>query len=675
MFWKGKIVSCILITLVCFLTLTAIQRSVANIEGREGRGMSCQKIQAVKIQTPPKIDGDISDPIWDLTPWLGGHLIDRDTGKPQEDETYMKLLYDDRAIYAAFKIHESQPDKIVAQVTEDGSWAMLDNDDIIYIAFDLYLNSTDIDWFAANYLGKGVCHLHQGAAQKVEWRGLWQAEVKITGTIIYAEFLIPWQMLDYPNTDNPLTIGVCFSLIQRRTANYASWPPIGATEDFTKMARLLGVKAPRKKRSLKVLSYAYAGRTEEEGELTAGISARYRLAHELISVLTVNPDWTNVQQEVERIDLEYGGSRYKDARPFFQEGGGAIEGSGQRGLGNLFYSRTIEKVDAGVKGFGKPHKHTTVGGFATFYRGGRHNVLLRAEQLLPAHSNIGAAFLRNKEGSLSNSVLFLTGGQKIGKGEWQANFAQTRKEGDWTGRQINARIIFHPLRLSLYSIDEDFVNKLGFHPFTGIRGGKLYADKDFKWQWGFIRHIFLVGIGEWSKKLDGSIFRRTAYFQGWLATPWDQGFLFSVSAGDYEQNRDWTFRLMAIDRISDRKTNYGSTISWGRRAGKRLFMLEPSGSLQLGPLTTSLKVQMLRYEPDEQLYIWSINYEGLPFGFNLGARMVWRVVGEETYKNVYCALRRGMPSIGGTEIYLIIGEPNSREFKRRLVGKIVFPID
>ena len=32
--------------------------------------MSCQKIQAVKIQTPPKIDGDISDPIWDSVPWL-----------------------------------------------------------------------------------------------------------------------------------------------------------------------------------------------------------------------------------------------------------------------------------------------------------------------------------------------------------------------------------------------------------------------------------------------------------------------------------------------------------------------------------------------------------------------------------------------------------------------------
>jgi len=131
---------------------------------------------------------------------------------------------------------------------------------------------------------------------------------------------------------------------------------------------------------------------------------------------------------------------------------------------------------------------------------------------------------------------------------------------------------------------------------------------------------------------------------------------------------------MGRDRVSDRKTNYGGTISWGRRAGERLFMLEPSGSLQLGPLTTSLRVQMLWYEPDEQLYIWSINYEGLPFGFNLGARSVWRVVDEETYTNVYCAFRRVMPSIGGTEVYIIVGEPNSREFKRRVVGKIVFPI-
>jgi len=429
-----------------------IRYSVANIEVPE--------IQAVKIQTPPKIDGDISDPIWDSVPWLGGHLIDRDTGRPQEDETYMRLLYDDLAIYTAFKIHESQPDKIVAEVTEDGSWAMLDIDDTIDIAFDFYLNSTDIDWFAANYSGKGCCHLHQGSAQKAEWRGLWKAEVKNTGTIIHAEFLIPWEMLDYPESDEPLTIGVCFSRRQRRTANFASWPPIGSTEDFTKMARLLGVKVPRKKRSLKVLSYTYAGRTEEEGELTAGISARYRLTHELISVLTVNPDWTNVQQEVERIDLEYGGRRYRDARPFFQEGRGAIEGDSRqgRGLGNLFYSRTIEKVDAGVKGFGKPHKNTTVGGLATFYRGGRHNILLRAEQLLPAHFNIGAAFLGKKEGSKSNNVLFMEGGQKLGKFAWQANFAQTRTQGDWTGQQIEARpvgnsyrarINLHPLRLSL----------------------------------------------------------------------------------------------------------------------------------------------------------------------------------------------------------------------------------
>ena len=44
--------------------------------------------------------------------------------------------------------------------------------------------------------------------------------------------------------------------------------------------------------------------------------------------------------------------------------------------------------------------------------------------------------------------------------------------------------LFKP-QIGLYFVDPDFVNKLGYHPFTGHRGGSIQGIVQYEWREGF----------------------------------------------------------------------------------------------------------------------------------------------------------------------------------------------
>jgi len=171
-------------------------------------------------------------------------------------------------------------------------------------------------------------------------------------------------------------------------------------------------------------------------------------------------------------------------------------------------------------------------------------------------------------------------------------------------------------------------------------------------------------MGEASDRYDGTIFRRTAQIAGGLLTRSDYNLSLVWDGGRFEEYQDDTFTIIFRGRFSDQFTNYGINYSWGRHAVKPYRSLRASASLRVETLTIGLTLHFVRHQERKQQHIVTLNYDFTP-ALSLGGRFIW----QGTNGNVYFALRRS--GYAGTDIYVIVGDPNAEKFQRRLVGKVV----
>ena len=80
-----------------------------------------KNIEAVRISTPPKIDGILDDVIWENIPiasdfnmWQPGN-----EGEITEDyKTEVKIAYDNTAVYFGVSMYDPEPDNILSQFSQ-----------------------------------------------------------------------------------------------------------------------------------------------------------------------------------------------------------------------------------------------------------------------------------------------------------------------------------------------------------------------------------------------------------------------------------------------------------------------------------------------------------------------------------------------------------------------------
>src|ERR1041385_5783691 len=66
--------------------------------------------KSVRATLPPQLDGDLSEAAWQSAPEIKGFTQhDPDDGKPATEETVVKVLYDDNAIYVGALLKDSHP--------------------------------------------------------------------------------------------------------------------------------------------------------------------------------------------------------------------------------------------------------------------------------------------------------------------------------------------------------------------------------------------------------------------------------------------------------------------------------------------------------------------------------------------------------------------------------------
>ncbi len=631
-----------------------------------------KELTAVKTEQPPTIDGVLDDACWQDAPQATG-FIDERTGKPAKNQSVGRLVYTDTAIYVAVHLYDDVPDKIVARQTKDQT--RIRGEDSVSFSLDPFHTHqfSDRNFFIVNPLGTKFAHLATGRAEKSEWIGLWKAAAQIVEDGWIVEMEIPWQMLDYPDTKEPIRMGINVDRLQQRTGEKSWWCNLGVNEFRENDGHWIDVRPPPRKRELKVLPYLIGGisETETSVEMTsesrweytarAGADIRYEVTPQLRLIGTANPDFENIEQAVEGIDFSYGERYVPDRRPFFSEGGNVYR------LGQLFHSRRIADMDGGLKVFGKIGKNTSVGTLGTYHRNNQ-NIILQATQSLTATSNVSAAFLSHHQRETEvNNVGYLSGDVRLGKFLTRSAIAQSQA-GESNGRDGYANVIYQGQLVqpyvSVFFVDSDFVNRLGYHPFTGYRGVSLGGYLVNEWREGFFRRASVSVQSEASNTYEGEVFRRDLSASSLILTHSDYALAAGWRGGRFKEFSDSVFSIGLRARASDRFNNVGITYNWGEQAGERIHRISGDLNLRAYGFTAGFSSRIQWHFEQRYQQILTLTYDFNP-ALSLGSRLIWQVEGV----NIYFALRRS--GYAGTDFFVILGDPNALEFKRRFVTKVI----
>ncbi len=658
--------------IILLITLSLI--SITN--GQTAHAQETQTVKkelpAIKTEQPPTIDGILNDACWQDAPQATGFTDER-TEKPAKNQSVGRLVYTDKAIYIGLHLYDDMPDKIVARQTKDQT--RFQGEDWVSFSLDPFHTHqfSDRNFFLVNALGTKYAHLATGRAEKSEWIGLWKTAAQIVEDGWIVEIEIPWQMLDYPDTNKPIRMGINIDRGQQRTGEKSWWCNLGVNEFRENDGHWVDVLPPRRKRELKLLPYLIGGINETETpegatsksrwEYTAraGGDIRYEVTPQIRLIGTAYPDFDNIEQDVEGIDFSYGERYVGDRRPFFSEGGNVYR------LGNSFHSRRIADMDGGLKLFGKLGKNTSIGTLGTYHRNNQ-NFIVRATQSLTATSNINAAFLSHHHRDTGlNNVGYLSGDVRHGKFSVGSNLVQTwTDESDGRNGFVSLGYngpIFQPY-LSAFFVDTDFVNRLGYRPFTGYRGVGIGTFIKNEWRQGFFRRVSASVQSQISNTYENEVFRRDLSISSLILTHSDYALATGWRGGKFEEFNDSVFSIGLRARASDRFNNVGITYNWGEQAGKRIHRISGNLNLRAYGFTAGLSSQIQWHFKRRYQQILTFTYDFSP-ALSLGSRLIWQA----EHVNVYFALRRS--GYAGMDFFIILGDPNALEFKQRLVAKVI----
>ncbi|MFH1942516.1 MAG: DUF5916 domain-containing protein [bacterium] len=343
-------------------------------------------INAVRTETPIKVDGFLDDPAWENARFQGQFTQrEPEDGAPASEKTEIGFLFNEKYLYIGIKCYDSEPDKIIAR--EMRRDALVDDDDYLEIVLDTYHDHRSAYYFITNPLGvkREAIMANEGRDYNPAWDGVWLNKAKITSEGWFVEIAIPWKTLRFLEGDSTVWGFNCARMIRRKN-EHVYWQLI--SRDFGRGAGLFrlseagsleGIADAKMGGNLELKPYFLGGlENDSNTNFTTdslsdfGLDAKVALTANLALDLTLNTDFAQVEADQEQVNLSRFSLYYPEKRDFFLEGAEIFSFGG--GGGNpwhhggsemdLFYSRRLGLVDGhearilgGAKMVGKVGKY------------------------------------------------------------------------------------------------------------------------------------------------------------------------------------------------------------------------------------------------------------------------------------------------------------------------------
>ena len=179
-----------------------------------------KRVRVVRTDTPPVIDGDLSDAVWARAAVVDDlHQTEPVEYAEPSERTEIYILYDDDALYVAARLHDANPELITANNMRqnDQVW----DDDRFFVMIDPFNERRSGYYFGVNPNGVRNDGLYRNVSDSYrEWNSIFDVAAGRFEGGWTAEFEIPYKSISFdPTTD---TWGMNFSRgIVRRAENLA----------------------------------------------------------------------------------------------------------------------------------------------------------------------------------------------------------------------------------------------------------------------------------------------------------------------------------------------------------------------------------------------------------------------------------------------------------------------
>jgi len=295
-------------------------------------GNSARQVRAVRITTPPTIDGFLHEEVWKAAePATDFVQLDPEEGQPASERTEIRLLYDDDALYIGAMMYDSRPNDIVARLTRRDN--ILESDRI-GIFIDSFHDHQTCYRFGINAAGVKVDVLHydDGSKEDQSWDAVWDVETRLLPNGWSAEVKLPLRIFRYRSDAAEQEWGINFTRLVTRRGERADWIYIPKKESgfVSRFGHLVGLRDLPSPRHIEVLPFVVSKqdwqpvrpyqRPIDKLSTDAGIDLKANLSNNFLLDATFNPDFGQVEADPSVLNLTTFETFYPEKRPFFIDG-------------------------------------------------------------------------------------------------------------------------------------------------------------------------------------------------------------------------------------------------------------------------------------------------------------------------------------------------------------------
>jgi len=280
-----------------------------------------------RTPAPIKIDGRLNDIGWNEAETASGFIaLEPKPGVPADQPTFVKILYDDDAIYIGAFLKEVAKDSILRELTERDN---IGNSDFFGIVFDPYQGNINGFEFIVTPAGTQFDAKLTTFGEDANWDAVWYSNTTISDTGWTVEMKIPYSAIRFPKKEiQHWNLNIIRNI--RRLRQKVFWNELDPKIDgfLTQSGQLSGIENIKPPFRLQFFPYLAVsnqnsrldGQSKNNITYSGGMDLRYGINDAFTLDMTLIPDFSAAQSDNTILNLSQFEVRYDEKRQFFTEG-------------------------------------------------------------------------------------------------------------------------------------------------------------------------------------------------------------------------------------------------------------------------------------------------------------------------------------------------------------------
>ncbi|MGC8745657.1 MAG: DUF5916 domain-containing protein [Candidatus Saccharicenans sp.] len=344
-----------------------------------GQSSTGVKLQAVRIEKGPHLDGLLTDQVWkQAIPFSDFRMVEPTPGAQPSEKTELRVLYDESNLYIGIYCYDREPRKIAANSLahdqtgqSQGMYGSMQSasqaNDVVRILIDPFLNKRTAYIFYLNPKGAKSEGLVSGGNASLNWDGIWEGKAKILANGWSAEIKIPFKTISFNKNLSAWGLNVERYIARKQETDRLSGFTLDANfNNPMTAAELEGISGIKQGLGITVRPYGLVSTQSDHQpesnyfwKTQGGVDIYKNITPNLVAAFTYKTDFAETEVDDRRLNLTRFPLFYPEKRMFFLEGSETFNFSSSVSF-YPFFSRRIGlyqgqqvPIDFGAKLYGK----------------------------------------------------------------------------------------------------------------------------------------------------------------------------------------------------------------------------------------------------------------------------------------------------------------------------------